>query len=208
MSSRALLLPLLLLATPAAAAELTCDGAFAIDSSESRLIEIFGKENVVTGEVPGPEGTTMIATRVFDDDPERRLQFVWWDEEGLANPSTIELPPGDSVAGLHAGMTVKEVEALNGEPFTMTGFFWDYGGYAWFRSGKLAALPGDCVISAFFDPKAPAPAGTPDTAVTGDVEVPSGEPLLEIMDVRVERVQLGYVHPDFRDPEPAEDTRG
>lgn len=206
-----LLLPALLLVSPAFAAEITCEGAFAIDSSETRLIEIYGRDNVVTGEVPGPEGTTMIATTVFGGDPAREMQFVWWDDTAMTDLSYVRLPPGDSVAGLQAGMTVKEVEALNGEPFTMTGFWWDYGGYSGFQSGKLAELPGGCVLSLSFEPKGQTPAGIDDSAVSGDVEVPSDEPLLETLDVRLESVAVGYPHPDFRDgaePAPEEDTRG
>ena len=45
-----------------AAEPVACAGAFASDSSEARLIETFGKANVVTGEVDGPEGSTMLAT--------------------------------------------------------------------------------------------------------------------------------------------------
>ena len=40
------LVPLLLLAAPATAADIVCEGPFAADSSEARLIEAFGKDNV------------------------------------------------------------------------------------------------------------------------------------------------------------------
>jgi hypothetical protein len=214
MLRRALFLPVLLFATPALAAEIRCEGAFAIDTSEARLIELYGKDNVNTGEVPGPEGSIMIATTVFGGDPAREMQFVWWDDQAMQDLSSVTIPPGDSVGGVSRGMSVREVEALNGEPFTMTGFWWDYGGYSWFQSGRLAELPGGCILSVNFLPQAQTPAGIDDSAVSGDVEVPSGEPLLETLDVRVESVSIGYPHPDFRDPAPAddpalpEDTRG
>ena len=40
--------------------------------------------------------------------------------------------------GLKAGMTIAEVEKINGKPFKIAGFEWDYGGYANFEGGKLA----------------------------------------------------------------------
>ena len=214
MLRRALLLPALLLATPALSAELACEGAFAADSSAQRLDEIYGKANVVTGEVPGPEGSTIVATTVFPNDPAKTLVFGWWDEENHRDLSYVDIPDADSVAGLHDGMTVKEVEALNGEPFSMTGFWWDYGGYASFQSGKLSAIPGGCILSANFLPDENAlPPEADVEAVSGDREVPSSEPLLEKLNVRVDAVTIGYPFPGMEEEEmegaaPEEDTRG
>jgi hypothetical protein len=39
--------------------------------------------------------------------------------------------------GLKTGMTVAEIEKINGKPFKIAGFDWDYGGYANFEGGKL-----------------------------------------------------------------------
>lgn len=192
----AFVLPALLLAAPAFAAEVTCEGAFATDSSEARLIELYGKDNVVTGETDGPEGTTIIATKVFPSDPAKTMTFGWWDETQNAALSYVELPPGDSLAGVHAGLTVKEVEALNGEPFTMSGFWWDYGGYAGFQSGKLADLPGGCYLSLYFQPSIDGPADLNVDAISGDREVPSSEPLLETLAVKVDAVTIGYPFPE------------
>lgn len=199
------------LATPALAEEVKCEGAFAADSSAQRLEEIYGKENVVTGETDGPEGSTIIATTVFPD-TDKAMLFGWWDEENHRDLSYAELPYGDSVAGLHAGLTVREVEALNGEPFTMTGFWWDYGGYAGFQSGKLSDIPGGCHLSVYFQPSESAPDGVDTTAISGDVEVPSSEPLLETLKVKVEALTIGYPFPGLEEEgmeeTPAEDTRG
>ena len=209
----ALLLPLVLVAAPAFAAEIKCEGAFAADSSADRLIELYGKDNVVTGETDGPEGSTIIATTVFPNDPAKKMLFGWWDEEAYRDLSYVDLPDGDSVAGVHDGLTVKEVEALNGEPFTMTGFWWDYGGYAGFQSGKLSDLPGGCHLSVYFQPSSnETPAGVDTEPVSGDREVPSTEPLLETLEVKVDAVTIGYPFPGMEEEgmeeAPAEDTRG
>ena len=139
---RALVLfPLLLLAAPAMAADIACEGPFAADSSEARLIEAFGKDNVVTGDVPGPEGSTVLATTIFPNDPARTIEFGWWDEEKHERVAYFTVPPDDTApGGLRKGLTVKEVEALNGGPFQLYGFFWDYGGAAIFDGGKLDLL--------------------------------------------------------------------
>lgn len=186
-------------ASPCLAEEIACEGVFAIDSSEARLIQSYGADNVVTGIVPGPEGTEMLATTVFPDDPKRSLQFVWWNEDALSDPSYIDLPsklvaPG----GIHIGMSLAEVEAINGEPFTLLGFGWDYGGSAGFEAGALSDLPGDCILSVRFE-YGDSPEGLDTLPAMGDKELTSDDPLLGQMDVRVYAMSIGYPHPDFRD---------
>ena len=199
MLARASFFVALAVATPALAEEIACEGAFGIDSSEARLIELYGADNVVTGTVPGPEGTEMLATTVFPDDPKRTLQFVWWNEEKLSDPSQIELPaklaaPG----GVHIGQSLAEVEALNGQPFTLLGFGWDYGGSAGFETGALSDLPGDCLLSVRFE-YGESPEGLDTLPAMGDKELSSDDPLLAQMQVRLYAVSIGYPHPDFRD---------
>lgn len=184
---------------PVAAAEIACEGAFGIDSSEARLIEIYGADNVETGIVPGPEGIDMLATTVFPGDSRKQLQFVWWDEENRRDPGNIELPsklmaPG----GVRIGMTLDALEALNGAPFTFSGFGWDYGGFAGFETGKLANPPGGCSLSVRLYPQT-YPDDVDTTSVSGEVVVQSTDPLLDLMDVRVGSLSIGYPHPDFRD---------
>ena len=194
---RLLLLPALLLAaTPTLAEQLTCDGPFSADSSEAKLIESFGKDNVVTGEVPGPEGSTVLASTIFPNDETKRIEVGWWDEDSLSQLAYFTVPSGDIAPhGLKTGMTVKEVEALNGGPFEMQGFWWDYGGYANFTGGQLGAADEGCIVSVRFAPKLDYPSDLNVDAISGEVQVPSTEPLLEQLDVRVESLSVSY--PDF-----------
>lgn len=193
----AILLAFLPLVLPASANEIACTGAFAIDSSAARLVEIYGAENVVTvdsssGDVAAP------ATVVYPDDPARRMRFVWWHGEALADPSYIEFPSAAVLPrGLTVGMTIAEVEALNGGPFTLAGFSEDLGGYTHFRNGLLADLDGDCTLSADFRPANHA--GDPDTRpATNGADIASDDPRLTKVDMRLNAILLGYVHPDFR----------
>ncbi|UYN99504.1 MAG: hypothetical protein KIT02_16615 [Devosia sp.] len=183
---------------PAPTDEIACEGAFAIDSSEQRLIEIYGADNVWTGTVPGPEGIEMLATRVFDGDPDKQIEFVWWDEDKREGPSYIELNPSmTGPGGVRVGQSMDEVEAINGEPFTLSGFGWDYGGSTSPQSGALSDFPGDCILSLRFSPQ-DYPADVDTDSVMGDREVSSDNPILDAMDVRVDIVSIGYPHPDFR----------
>jgi hypothetical protein len=198
MLARASFFIALALVSPSLAEEIACEGAFAIDSSEARLIELYGADNVVTGMVPGPEGSEMLATTVFPDNPKKTLQFVWWDESNLSDPSYIELPDkAVAPGGLRAGMSLAEVEAINGEPFTLLGFGWDYGGSAGFESGALSGLPGDCMLSLSFE-YGTSPEGVDTLPAMGDKELSSDDPLLAQMQIELDAISVGYPHPDFR----------
>ena len=190
---------LALCTAPAGAAELACEGVFGIDTSEARFIATFGAENVVTAEVPGPEGMTMIATIVYPGDPEREFQAVWWDEEGLKDLSYVSVPPGDTApGGVRIGMSIADVEELNGGPFTIYGFDWDYGGAANFEGGALAELPQDCRLMVSFQPSLAYPEGVDIDPIIGDKEVPSDLPLMRRVEPKVTALMFGYPHPDFR----------
>jgi hypothetical protein len=193
---RAMLLVPALLATPTFAADISCEGPFAADSSEARLTETFGAENVVTGEVPGPEGTTLLATTIFPDDPTRTQEIGWWNEQDLETLAYVTVPAGVTLSnGLEIGTTIDEAEGLNGGPFELWGFFWDYGGSTSFADGKLAELPGGCTVSARF-----AVGDYPQTLdvgpISGDVQISSSEPLLDEVKASIDSITLGYPDPN------------
>lgn len=192
---RLLVLAAALVASPAFGAEVKCKGAFASDSSAARLAEIYGAENVVTGPTDGPEGSTINASVVFPGDAARMMTFVWWDEGANADPSYIELAEDARIAGLAEGMSVADVEALNGAPFALAGFWWDYGGYAGFQSGRLAELTGGCLVSVTFYPSEYANEGVDVKAISGDKEVSSSEPLLVTVAAKVDAITLSYPVP-------------
>lgn len=190
-----LVLAAMLVSSTAFAAEIKCKGVFGANSSVTDLQEAFGADNVVTGPTDGPEGSTIHASVVFPDDPNRMMTFVWWDEGADRNISYVELPQDATIAGLAEGMTVAQVETLNGAPFTLAGLWWDYGGYADFTTGRLAKLPGDCQVSVTFYPREYAPEGVDVRAISGDKEVPSSEPLLVTVAAKVESITLSYSLP-------------
>jgi hypothetical protein len=168
---------------------ITCAGPFGKDSSEEFLKKAFGAENVVYKTVPGPEGTEMNASVVFPNDPARMVTVNWWNEEERSHPSNIGVvmavpddaaTPADyfkteilntSPQGVKIGATIEDVQALNGKPFKISGFEWDYGGFAvnW-EGGKLATPEGsDCHLMVRFMATSDS---TPEGAM-GDVELAS-----------------------------------
>ncbi|PXA97440.1 hypothetical protein DMC47_14055 [Nostoc sp. 3335mG] len=182
---------------PGAAEAVTCDGVFGRKSSEALVKETFGAENVKTGIVYGAEGMELLVTTVYPEDPRRVMQFNWWDEENLEYLGSMELSPSqETPTGVRIGMTVAEVEAINGAPFTVGGFWWDYGGNATFEKGALVNPEDGCGFWIRFAPTEEYPSDIDVSPVSGEVTVPSSEPLLETLDVRVQSINLGYPWPE------------
>ena len=189
---------LLMLSTaPGLAEEINCEGVFKQNATLAEIEAAFGKDNVVTGEVPGPEGTTMIATTIYPNDAQRTMQVRWWDETNATYLAGVTLAPGDTgPGGVKIGMPIEEVQAINGEPFGLMGFYWDYGGSAGFDSGKLSGLPGGCYLNLQLSPTLQVLPEDVSSAISGDVELRSDQPEVLAAKVAVNEVNLGYAYPE------------
>jgi hypothetical protein len=106
-------------------------GPITATTSERALERLFGAENIESADVHLGEGFTAPGTAVFPDDALRRIEVVWRDEARSA-VKEIWLTGKSSVwrthEGLSLGSTLKEIERLNGYPFRLAGFAFDYGG--------------------------------------------------------------------------------
>ena len=187
---------LMLTAVPALAEDITCDGLFNKDATLADFEAAFGKDNVVTGTVPGPEGIEYVATTVFGGDPQKEMQIRWWDEENVQYFAGVTLAKGDSgPGGVKVGMPIEEVERINGEPFTLFGFFWDYGGAAGFDTGKLGDVPGGCFLNLHFTPTLEPLPEDISMAISGDIELRSDQPEVRAAKVVVDEINLGFPYP-------------
>lgn len=95
------------------------------------------------------EGMFEPGTVLYPDQPERRAA-VEWDDDGTASLVRISEDAGSAWRlhpGVGIGTTLAELEQLNGGPFELYGFEWDYGGTtAGWRGGRLGELWGDHVL--------------------------------------------------------------
>jgi hypothetical protein len=188
---------LLRLALPAAAAEpaeIKCAPPFAADASQASLVKAFGRKNVVRKTIDGPEGTTLDATLIYPNDPARRLIVLWQDEAARTRPSAIIVRDNSkwmAPGGIGLGATLDEVSQINGEPFNISGFDWDYGGSAGFENGALADLDGGCVLGLTFA-LGPAPLGPGFDAIIGDRQISSDDPLMVKAAPSVVEMSIGY----------------
>ena len=148
------------------------------------LQKLFGRNRVTVTELPGPEGTTINGVRLFENsdreleillDPENPKKAIW-DIRVLGKAWTFE-------NGLKLGQTLTEVEKVNGMPFKLTGFDWDYGGYASFPGGSL-----DGKVSVRFDPgEAPVP-----DELSGDQEINTTNKKLRKLNPKVSELTVYF----------------
>jgi len=193
--SGALCIALLLAAAGIARAEdrIDCMGLFGRDTSHTALTEAFGVANVVYKRISAPQGSTGMGTILFEHDRKRRLLIEWRDEEKRARPIYIGIDAKSgwiAPLGIRAGMSIEDVEKLNGKPFRLNGFGWDLGGAARFgkQDGNLGNLPGGCHFGFTFEPSTEGlPLGGKYRPLSGNVDLRSDMPLLrEVKPVVVE----------------------
>lgn len=179
----------------AGAQAITCEGPFAKDSSDARIAETFGQENVVFSIVEGPEGTKLNATVVFPKDAKRRLEILWHDHAARARPSSVVLAGGSTwvgPGGVHLGAPLAEVEKQNGRPFRLAGFGGDYGGSVMdWQGGALDKLAGACRLGLRFDVDSRAPQAA-RAKVSGDAEFLSSDPEMRAVKPKVSEMFLHY----------------
>jgi len=193
-------LPLLLLALLAAPAHsaprdagtLKCTGPFAREATHDGLVKAFGKGNVTSERVSVGEGEMARATVVFARDRTRRLEVFWRDAKKRRGVSEVRTSTGSTwraPQGIAVGMALAEVERINGKPFLLAGFGWDYGGTAtdW-QGGALATQDGGCRLMLRFEQTQQTHAdidGDRDIA-SDDAGMRSAAPVVEEMSLRFE----------------------
>ena len=120
-------------------------GAIGRNTSEKDLIRIFGRQNVKRANIDVGEGETLPGTIVYPNDPRKRLSIVWHDPATRAQPETITIRGKNTFwktdRGITIGTSLKTIEMLNGGPFSMSGFGWDYSGTVMHSNrGKMREL--------------------------------------------------------------------
>lgn len=188
-------------AGPAAAdpQKLDCS-TFPANSSHASLEKLLGKANVVTESVAGAEGQDTETTVLYPKDRTKRLVIFWKDEEAKKGIGAILVreddkadPVGWNVGGLDITSTLGDVEKLNGKPFKISGFGWDYSGYSggW-DGGKLeTALGSGCRLSLRFTLPDDA---KPEVAkkVSGENQFPSNGAAMKAAKPRLSEISVGY----------------
>lgn len=117
-------------------------GAISPPVSEADLKRIYGRRNVRSTKVSLGEGEYEPGTVLYPNDPQRMIEIVWKDARRKRFPKRLQLTGEKSLwktrHGISLGTRLKELERINGKPFVLTGFSWDYEGtiVSW-EGGKL-----------------------------------------------------------------------
>lgn len=177
------------------APSLACEGPFAKDTTHDKLVATFGAKNVAFKEVDVTSNVLTKATVLFDADPTRRLVVFWKDDKSRTRPIavTIDAPstwtgPG----GVRNGLTLRDLERLNGGNFSVTGFGGIGGGEASKLGGPFVNLPGNCTLKIRFAPGIASPLPSRFASVTGDVLIASTNLVLRRVRPQVEQWSIHY----------------
>lgn len=178
----------------ARAEELACQGPFAKDADHERLIAAFGEANVAYEAIHGPERMEFKASVVYPKDPARRLVVSWWDVTARKRPARIMVEGSEwsGPHGLRIGTSLIKIEEMNGKPFSLYGFEWDYGGaIASWNGGRLNLLPGGCRLGIVFEADETVSEDVKDM-VAGDTKFGSNSPVMRAAKPKVRSLSLGY----------------
>lgn len=160
--------------------ELSCSGPITEESMRADLVAAFGIENVRDEEIDIGEGETVEGTVIYPDDASRRVEVVWKDEKRKIRVTSVRVTdPSDWVVqGLTTGLDLLTVETLNGRPFSLYGFEWDYAGTIASWNGGAFDLGGPCRILARFSP----PGGGTNGDLAGEEVFGSDDPRMRGVD--------------------------
>lgn len=108
------------------------NGAIHAHTTRKDLVRMYGAANVVDEEADVGEGDMEIVTIVFPKDPKRSIEILWKDPDKKDEPSSLTIRGNKSrwkaMHEISLGTSLKQLERLNGKPFHMSGYGWDYSG--------------------------------------------------------------------------------
>jgi hypothetical protein len=172
-----------------------CSGVFARDSSHAKLASAFQSRNVAFTQVDAGSGAKVMASVLYAKDPKRRLE-VWWSKPASRSDTHLIVINGQSdwiaPGELHLGLTLAELEKLNGKPFKLSGFDKDHvATLSDWNGGQLATLAGGCKvgISLRADPKTTA---STLSSLTADRSFTSSDTALRAANPTVSEVLVAY----------------
>ncbi|WP_346292383.1 hypothetical protein [Sphaerothrix gracilis] len=155
------------------------------------LVTLFGEAALTNTTWPGPEGSFNLPATEVDLGPDQSFLAVWLDEARSQLFSITQLGRDwQTPEGIHVGMPLSELEAVLG-PFQLSGFGWDYGGYAFLEGTELAEYQGDLYIR--LSPASTTAVNEADMiAVSGDRVFDSDNPNLQAVDPTVVNLDVEF----------------
>jgi hypothetical protein len=174
---------------------IACNGVFGPDSSHVKLAAAFQSRNVAFSQVDAGSAGMVMASVLFAKDPKRRLE-VWWSKPASRSATHLIVINGQSnwsaPGELRLGLTLADLERLNGKPFKLSGF--DKNNVATLSSwngGALAAPSGGCKLGISLR-AAPAATAAAVGALPADREFDSADGALRAVNPTISEILVGY----------------
>jgi hypothetical protein len=147
------------------------------------------------------EGDSEQGSVIYPNTPRLTIFVLWKDPVERRRPSTVRLRKGSTQViyeGIGIGTTLKALERLNGGPFMLAGFDFDYSGTvtSWL-GGRLENVGGSaCEIKVRLLPELPKSPTREQLAAgeatEGDRDFRSSDPDMQLLNPRVYEVLLIY----------------
>ena len=147
------------------------------------------------------EGELEDGSVIYPNTPRLTILVLWKDSIGRRHPSSVRLRMGSTQViyeGISIGTTLKALERLNGRPFQLTGFDFDYSGTvtSWL-GGRLEKVGGPaCDIKVRLLPELPKSPSREQLAAgeatEGDRDFRSSDANMQLLNPRVYEVLLIY----------------
>lgn len=177
-------------------------GPIVANTSVADLIKVFGTANVQEANIDVGEGDFHLGAVVYPGDPTRKAEIVWKDANRKRLPERIIVSDYHmhkslwrTPEGITIGTPLKDLERLNGRPFVLLGFDWDYSGtvISW-REGTLQKVLERRLILRL-EHATPDPSkivGSAYSSVVGDQEVRSDFWVMQKLNPRVYQMVISF----------------
>lgn len=159
-------------------------GAIKTDTTRDKLVELYGAENVADTDYPIGEGETVPGSIIFPG-TSREATVVWAPAHQGQKVDRVVITGEEWLlpSGIRRDDELAEVEEINGGPFMVYGFGWDYGGVGYFKGGKL-----DRKVQIWFRPSVDD--GPDYQRVLGDSLFNSSDEAMRAVDPRIAEVAI------------------
>lgn len=173
-------------------------GPLSRETSEADLRRRYGAASVSSTRIQIGEGETEPGTVLYPNDTLRRAEVLWQDTLARRRPARAILRGSRSrwqmPHGISLGTTLQELERLNGRPFTLAGFGWDYAGVItdWKNGALDSALAG---MKLYLDPGPAQYQSATYSQVLGDRDYSSALPAMQQLNPRVTQIFIDVEWP-------------
>jgi hypothetical protein len=170
-------------------------GPLTPEGSEVELRERYGPTAVESARIELGEGETTPGTVLYPGDSVRRVEIVWKDTVSHRRPARVIIRGTQSKwqvgQGISLGTSLQELERLNGRPFVLAGFGWDYAGVVtdWKGGGLDSTLAG---VKLYLDPGPAQQQSAAYSQVLGDRDYSSDLPAMQKLNPKVGQIFVDF----------------